>query len=67
MRPRACACMDDMKQPGPPSEDPAGRTFVDESKERDYVLVAVVIAAPDLAAVRGFARSLVVPWTTGCT
>ena len=38
---------------------PGAHLFVDESKERDYVLVAGVIAPADLATTRAFTRSLI--------
>jgi len=39
----------------------AGHVFVDETKQRDYLLVAGVVAVADLEAVRRSVRSLVLP------
>jgi hypothetical protein len=52
--------MDGMTPRDPsPGNPPGAHLFVDESKERDYVLVAGVIAPADLATTRAFTRSLI--------
>jgi hypothetical protein len=50
--------MDGMTPRDPsPGNPPGAHLFVDESKERDYVLVAGVIAPADLATTRAFTRN----------